>query len=70
MYSYPILPISVSETQVVVGFCKKKKKRKKKTKVRETFLLELLNRRDSFYYYIVDPHDERLDVLLDYRGSI
>lgn len=51
------------------GFIVRRKKRKK-TKVRETFLPELLYRRDSFYHYIVDPHDQRLDALLGYMGSI
>lgn len=52
---------------MVVGFyCEKKRK---KTKVRETFLFELLYRRDSFYY-IVDPHDEHFDAVLDCMGSI
>lgn len=60
MYSDPILPIAVSETQMVVGFyCKKKKERK----------LKLKERRDSFYS-IVDPHDEYFDALLDCMGSI
>lgn len=66
MYIYlPILQISVSETQMVSGVLllkKKKEKEKKKTKVRETFLFELLYRRDRIYY-IADPH---FDAVLDW----
>lgn len=50
MYVYPILPISISETQMVVGFYCKKKERKLKLEkpfclsycIEETALITLL----------------------------
>lgn len=68
VFIYPILWISVSETDGRWGFIVKKKN-KEKTKVRETFLFELLYRRDSFYY-IADPYDKHFDAVLDCMGSI
>lgn len=55
--------------QMVGGVLLLKKKNKEKTKVRETFLFELLYRRDSFYY-IADPYDKHFDAVLDCMGSI
>lgn len=67
MYIYTILQISVSKThndRSVLMF----KKKKKKTKVRETFLFELLYRKNNFYC-ITGPHDKYFNAVLDCMRS-
>lgn len=67
MYIYTILQISVSKThndRSVLMF----KKNKKKTKVRETFLFELLYRKNNFYC-IAGPHDKYFNAVLDCMRS-
>ena len=67
---YHILKISVSEIQNGGWDFNVWKKRERKTKVREILLFELLYRRDNFYYYVADQHDEHFDAVPDCMRSI